>query len=239
MEIKDMRVASGVLAVASDTRKLTKKRKGVYTTYTHQNSCGDCPLKNNGCYAEVHWTGKTARRLDPHSSDTLAENEAEEILKLSHMTPKPLRLHEIGDCKTPYAASVVAEAARKFMDRTKQAVWTYTHSWREVPRFFWNKVSILASCHTVEQVKEAHSKGYAAAIVVDEFKNGKKAWKKDGFTFIPCPNQATDKKEGITCDECKLCWKDRQLHATKSVIAFELHGLVAKHRKDSLVEKDN
>jgi hypothetical protein len=82
---------------------------------------------------------------------------------------RPLRLHTVGDCRTDEAARIVAAAAERYMDAGGGPVWTYTHAWRLVDRASWGRVSVLASCETPEQVELARARGYATAIVVDEF----------------------------------------------------------------------
>jgi hypothetical protein len=80
-----------------------------------------------------------------------------------------MRLHTVGDCRTDEAAKIVAAAAERYMDAGGGPVWTYTHAWRLVDRASWGRVSVLASCETPEQVELARARGYATAIVVDEF----------------------------------------------------------------------
>jgi hypothetical protein len=50
---------------------------------------------------------------------------------------------------------------------TKKRVFTYTHNWRKIKRSSWGRmISILASCETIPQVKQAMRRGYATAIVL-------------------------------------------------------------------------
>jgi len=211
----------GVSAVEiSDNSKIGK----VSATYVSQNSCPDCPLKNNGCYAEHDFTGFTTRRLNAHGieADQLAENEARAIDGLSGYLP--LRLHVVGDCSSNERAETVSKSADKYRARHGQPVWAYSHAWRDVVRAAWGKVSILASCESLADARKAFTRGYAAAVVVTEHKSSH-AYKADGLTVIPCPQQTG---KSANCSTCKLCWNADRLYKTNSVIAFETHGRGAK-----------
>ena len=104
-------------------------------------------------------------------------------------------------------------------------VFTYTHSWRDIPRETWGvKISVLASCETVPQALEAMGRGYAAALVVGEHPQDGRVWyphgSGGGIRVIPCPEQT----RGVTCRECRLCMRDGLLKGIRAVIAFAAHG---------------
>ena len=63
------------------------------------------------------------------------------------------------------------------------------------------------------------AQGYAAAVVVSAFERDG-AYRIDGTTVLPCPNQT----RGITCRDCGLCRDDQRLRAAGLVIAFRAHG---------------
>ena len=190
-------------------------------TYVSQESCpADCPFMGAGCYAELGHTGIVTRRLNDtpeRRADRLAAEEGRAIDTLTG--DSPLRLHVVGDCRTERAARSVAAAARRFLRRGGQPVWTYTHSWRRVPRAAWGDVSVLASCESVEHVAEARALGYAAALVVAEFEQAA-AYEHHGERVIPCPHQT----RGVQCVDCRLCFDDGRLLNARLTIAFEAHG---------------
>jgi hypothetical protein len=161
------------------------------------------------------------------SLDELAENEASAIRRLSGYLP--LRLHVVGDCKTDATAQTVAAAADDHRAKHQQPVWTYTHAWRSVSRESWGGVSILASCETTEQVKQAKDKGFATAMVVPHHSSAK-AYMLDGIKVIPCPEQTGKARN---CEACQLCWNDAGLKASDSTIAFALHS-VSDEKKQQL-----
>ena len=209
---------TGVSAVEVSQNSKTGK---VSATYVAQQSCpSKCPFKGSGCYAESNMVGMQTRRLNRarQSAAKIARAEAKGIRELTGRFP--LRLHVVGDCKTEDAAKVVSAAADEHRAKFGNPVWTYTHAWREVARASWGQVSVLASCETVQQTREAMQKGYAAAVVVAEHKQTV-AWKDQDVTVIPCPEQTG---KSPSCESCKLCWNAGRLRAGKMVIAFAAHG---------------
>ena len=143
---------------------------------------------------------------------------------------RPLRLHVSGDCKTRKAADVLSAACERWRNRGGGPVWTYTHSWRSIPRATWRGVSVLASVETITDAKRAMKRGYAAAIVVAEHPADGKAHRVDGVRVIPCPQQT----RGTSCVDCGLCMKDSMLQSGSGVIAFAAHGAGTKRAKRAL-----
>jgi hypothetical protein len=207
----------GALAVeSSDNRKLGC----CSATYVSQESCPSCPLRGAGCYAEhdliqfVTWRLGRAGALSPAR---LALAEARAIDRLTG--DRPLRLHVVGDCRTPRAAGIVAAAAARYQARGGRPVWTYTHAWRTVPRAAWGEVSVLASCESAQQAAEAMAQGYAAALLVDEYPS-EAAYNHGGVRVLPCPYQT----RGVQCRDCRLCFGDTRLLKAGLVIGFAVHG---------------
>lgn len=223
---------SPVLAVeTSDNAKLG----ACSATYVSQASCPDCVFRENGCYAEYGPMGHWTRRLSdsPESNPTrLAREEAGAIDRLTG--DRPLRLHVVGDCRTPRAARVVSEACQRYTARGGRKVWTYTHGWRGVPRHNWGHVSVLASCETPGQAMDAMLLDYAAAVVVPRFESQRRYWYgvpgSGGVFVIPCPYQT----RGVQCRDCRLCWDDARLLDRRLVIGFEAHGAGAARVRRSL-----
>lgn len=167
-----------------------------------------------------------AREDDP---DEIARIEGEEIDTLP--ADRDLRLHVVGDCPTEAAARLVAAACERYVERGRllykrrygggvPKVWAYTHAWRDVPRAAWGVVSVLASCESAAEVREAAARGYAAALVVPEFPRGDKAFARDGVNVVPCREEAV----GTVCVDCRLCFDDAKLLKKGAVIGFVPHG---------------
>ena len=160
------------------------------------------PVEECGCYAQNGPLGWMVGRMDKHvkandiSVEQIARDEAAAIDGL--WSGLPLRLHVAGDCRTDETAQIVSAAAERYSKRNRQGSWTYTHAWRAVERASWGAVSVLASCETPDQAVEASEQGYAAALVVSEYPNGRKAWTlPTGQTAIPCPQ--TTRLQRLVC----------------------------------------
>lgn len=149
-------------------------------TYAAQASCPSyCAFFNGGgCYAENGQIySSVTKRLndDAHATRATAldvaraEADAIDRLPVLQCWDKPIRLHTVGDCTTDETAQIVAAAAERYMQRGGGPAWCYTHAWRIVDRASWGRVSVLASCETPEQVELARARGYATALVVEQF----------------------------------------------------------------------
>lgn len=213
---------SGISPVKAIELSQNRKLGYVSSTYASQVSCPEsCPFRNAGCYAENGRMALHTRKLnDSPVSDYIevAEAEAAAIRTLSGRFP--LRLHVVGDCKTKEAAEIVSKAADEHRAKRGQPAWSYTHA-HDVPREAWGNVSILRSCESAEQVEQAFEAGYAAAMVVPEFKKDSAYEVAPGLTGIPCP-EMTGRAQ--SCEECGLCMRDDKLRASRRVILFAAHG---------------
>ena len=182
-------------AIAVET-STNAKLGPVSATYASQASCPrSCPWMGQGCYAEHGLVGYQTRRLNRSAlrgALRIAEAEARAIDTLTG--DRLLRLHVVGDARTDAAARELGAAADRYTRRGNaprrgRKVWTYTHSWRDVARESWGEsVSVLASVETVRDAQEAMAAGYAAAVVVAAFER-EGAYRIDGVTVVPCPQQ--------------------------------------------------
>jgi len=205
-----------------------KKTGPVSGTYAAQRSCPPtCPFLTEGCYGESGRVGIHTAKLNKHAESVnadsmdIAKAEADAIDGLTGLMD--LRVHVVGGCKTEKEAKLVGDAASRFMGRRRKTdAWTYAHAWKTIKRAAWGAMSVLASCHTKAEVKQAMKRGYAASIVTA--KMPEKAFTEDGITYVPCLEQS----KGITCVECRLCLDDKNLLAKKIVIVFELHTAAKK-----------
>lgn len=224
---------TAVLAVALSQNE---KLGAVSATTVSIESCGPCPWKNNGCYAQQGPLGWMVKRMDTHvaseSMEALAIARAEADAIDGLRTGLPLRLHVAGDCASDEAAQIVSGAAERYSRRNRAPAWTYTHAWRAVKRSSWGQTSVMASCETADQADAAMESGYAAAMVVEEYPNGKRSWKlPTGATAIPCP-QTTG--AAASCADCRLCWNDNALRARRAVITFAAHGSQNRKVRETL-----
>jgi hypothetical protein len=203
-----------------------KKLGNVAATYLpiDQTCPNSCPLKNNGCYAQLGNTGfqniRLQKKMNGVSAYDIVRKEAREISAFGQKANgKALRLHVSGDVRTAKSAKLLSIAAEKWDGK----VYTYTHAWKTIPRSAWGNISVLASCENITDAKQAMKCGYAPSIIVPNHISDK-AYVHDGVKIIPCPQQT----RGISCDKCKLCMNDKTLKNQNAAIAFAVHGVRKK-----------
>ena len=219
-------------------KSANSKTGPVSVTYAPIQSCPkSCPFLNSGCYAQTGHCGMHLARLNKTATENnitrpidIAKKEAEAISKLKG--DKPLRLHIVGDCRTSKAAEIVAKAATEYTAKHGQPVWTYTHAWREIPRSKWGSISVLASCETITEAKEAMKRGYAASIV--RLKEFDRPFVWEDVIMMPC----LEMTKGTKCDKCKLCFNDQALINKEKVVCFFPHGSKQNAAKDAIRTKE-
>ena len=217
----------------------------VNVTYVGKGSCPDeCLHKILGtCYGEDFLVNLTWDRLE--SEATPAEYSASHAAEIDSLpADRPLRLRVVGDVLTAEAAEEEARAAADYQARGRAAgadswVWSYTHCWQEggelseiLPEIYYNRgVSVLASCETLEEVRQASQAGWACAASVPAHPADGKPTKVDGFKLLPCPAQTQD---NVNCMDCGLCGRAEFLRDTKTVITFAAHGRKSKQLAQAL-----
>jgi hypothetical protein len=221
------------LTVRSANRKLTAAPdlRAISVTRAAQQSCPACPFFGNGCYAEGGPAGIHTSRVNKAAEaaeatpDAIALAEAAAIRANWPRDGRPLRLHEVGDCKTVAAAQAVGAAVAEVQSQGGGPAWTFTHAWADVARSNWGPVSVLASLERPEQAPQAIAQGYPLSAVVPSFSEGVKTWKAAGFRPVPCP-QSTGAAED--CASCLLCTRSESLKRGLVVILFAPHGSRSK-----------
>jgi len=206
------------------------------TSVSIQATCPEsCAFKGAGCYSQGGFTAILNERMDAAAWCLDAEQViAEEARQINAafkggLIPqdgarggRDLRLHVGGDVGSARGALLLGQAAQNWKARSGGSVWTFTHWWREVPRNAWGKdISVLASVETAADIEAARRRGYAAAIVVEDFTDCDKAFTLPDTKarIIPCPAET----RGRTCIECRLCL-DVDLLKINAAIAFKVHG---------------
>lgn len=212
----------------------------VDATYAPLASCPEnCALRGGACYAMNGNVRLHAGRLDQEvrgeGPADLARAEAAAIdgaYKGGKVPPgRMLRIHISGDCRTPKAASIIADAAKRWIRRGGGKVWSFTHCWKDVPRESWGAVSVLGSTEKLSDVPAILAQGYAPALVVADLP--RKPWKAGGIQWIPCPSILN---KAVTCSSCRKCLDADSLRGKGQGIAFGAHGA---GRKKLLVVLDN
>lgn len=195
----------------------------ISNTFSSQAGCSTaCEHFHNGCYTEHGTSWFVTRRVNASPvRDPLEIAKAEAALIDKLPGDVDLRLNEVGDCATEEGARHRSSSCVRMEQRSPNGskAFGYTHAWRTVPVEAHQGISILASCESAEDVKLAHARGYATAIVVPEFKS-EKAYEIDGIRILPCPNET----RGIQCIKCRLCMQAGHLRERGLTIGFTPHG---------------
>jgi hypothetical protein len=224
---------SGVKYVVDSSNSKIAGSNKVDSTYASiEASCSSaCPLKQGECYAQNSFTGFHVRKLDEASKGKsplqIARQEAASINDSYNGKKIPagrdLRIHVSGDSRTIQGTRLINKAVGNWKLRGGNDVWTYTHSWRHVPRKEWSNVSILASVDSIKDVNAARKQGYAPALIVAEHISDKAySLPESKIKWIPCPNQT---KEDVSCSSCRLCFNADRLFQGHYGIAFAAHGI--------------
>jgi hypothetical protein len=227
--------APAILVERSDN----KKTGAVAVTWasigaTCPPSCAS--LRSGACYAQGYPSAHTVKRLDAAAAGLsdldVARVEAAAIRAAFGGGPVPrdpsgrrlpLRIHVAGDCRTPEAAELLADAAADWIARGGGPAWTYTHAWHDVPRSAWGPISVLASLDDAADVDAAAAQGYRwTAVVVPSHGIDRAVRTHDGRTILPCPEQT----RGTPCVDCRACFRADDGRTT---ILFAAHGQNRKH----------
>lgn len=220
----------------------SKLGDNVAATYASiEKTCPDtCKLKNNGCYAQTGYVGihnAKLNRMASFEASKIARQEAiliDEGFNKKNANGKILRLHVSGDSRTRKGTTYLANAAKRFLEKGGAFVYSYTHAWKTVPRKFWGKISIMASCDSAEDGDLALKSGYAPTTVFSKFPSTKTfTTSGSSVKWIPCPSQTSDR----TCAQCKLCMRADYLQSNGMGIAFEAHGSSKNKIKLNVISK--
>lgn len=222
----------GKLAFAVEVSQNEKVGLASCTYVSQVSTCPDsCPLKpkldakgkvteSRGCYANGSLVAMHSSRLNQADGQDAREAQKQEVEAIESLTGSlDLRVHVVGDCVDDTHAKALAKAMVGHQKKKGRKAWTYTHNWRKIKAKSWKGTSVLASCDSLEQVKEAKAKGYACATIVDYFES-EGVYEKDGVKLLPCVYQTKGKK----CVDCKLCLDSERLKRLGLTIAFTPHG---------------
>jgi hypothetical protein len=225
--------------VTAVEKSKNSKTGEVSVTYAPIQSCpSTCPFLDKGCYAQSGHSAFTLNRLNRNAEAQkktrpidIALEEAKQIHNLSG--EKDLRLHIVGDAKTPKAAEILAWAAKDHISKAGKMVWTYTHAWKNIPRKKWGDISVLASCETIEECKKAMERGYAASVV--RLKPFKGSFNWQGVKMTACPALSN---HNVKCEDCGKCLKDQSLLENNEIVCFFPHGVRKNAAKQAIRNKD-
>lgn len=179
-----------------------------------------CPLLGHGCYAQKGLVKLQEMRL--HKKPLLAHATLgyQEFLEICMLTGKlPLRAHVSGDVLDADHASWLGLAMRMHTLKAGQPAWTYTHRWKEIARASWMGATVLASCHSPEEVADALTAGYAPCVVLPEAHPSRRTYEWKGLKIIPCPAQFSPRT--VTCSTCRICSHPEKWAPRGFVLGFQ------------------
>jgi hypothetical protein len=246
-----VKLAAVVVAIAAKLAVVVEDSKNskigtMSATYTAYQTCpkscklrpdvqSDGSFKQSACYASQDLVAIQMHRLTTASVDVSFDAiERAECEGIESLTGKNiLRLKVGGDTVSDKYARALAKACAVYTSKFGQLAYTYTHNWLNIARESFGQISVLASCDSVAEVKQAKARGYATATVVSEFPNGAKLFEIDGEKMLPCPNQINNE---VKCTACKLCTRDAELKARNITVAFKSHGRQSESLSERLIQ---
>jgi hypothetical protein len=189
----------------------------VVASYSPMDTCPDsCTFKEGGCYAwGLFYLKVLGKKI---------QNGTIKIKSLA--TALSERTHDCKVVRHRVAGDVVGDVIPtleecSMVESHGLVNIGYTHAWKNdeaQPLKKWFR----ASCNTVEEVFEAHAKGWTTTLAVHGSNIPKKLKKMD-LTFIKCPaRHGVEGKKDITCNDCTLCKVSPTTQGT--VVMFEVHG---------------
>lgn len=224
-----------------------KKTGNVIQSYSSRVTCPDsCKFKKNGCYADGYHTARQWDRCDnPEDAryiingeqlaiglkaavfDKLRKNPTCDSILFRHNVAGDIAVEgtSLIDANRVDTLAGAIEEANKVVGEIIKG-YTYTHCQIDLDAsdIIHNAASkgflINASCETVQEAKHAKSFGINAVIASIDPKETAMEIKAMGMHGVQCPAQT---KEGVSCDSCRLCARDRD-----AVVIFGVHGTASK-----------
>lgn len=198
-----------------------RKTGDISQVYLDKTTCpASCPLHSHICYgnlgpASIVWR-KYCNTPITHLRDEVESKGSTYIIR-------NCVCGDIAYNKTDYIdidlVDILNNAFRGHL------AYTYTHckaNHYNITIAKHSKMVINFSCNNIDEL----SHEIPCCLVVKSMDKNKT--RKDGYTFIKCPNTYKD----ITCKDCKLCMNKNR----KSVIVFPIHGNVKKIYMEGFIE---
>lgn len=162
-----------------------------------------CPLLGTICYAERMQVRYPSTRIGAIRNLRLGATCTD--------PGRPLRLHVGGDffIDGKLDRKYLSDIAHLVRSRKGGKTYTYTHCFRDpvltrvVMRLKRFGLTVFASCHSPQDIREAVASGYRIALIANSAQEGLDALRLSGLKGIVCPEQLGT---GLQCDRCGYCY---------------------------------
>jgi len=223
-------------------RSKNMKTGPILVTTSTAKTCPDaCPLKKNGCYAELSQTKYHWRHVTEGKHGT---EWNEFISTLSRLLPKLdgkklWRHNQAGDLPGANNRINRRQAIQLAVVNKKSGArgWTYTHKPMTMENAEtvrqMNKIgfTVNLSGNSVADADRLADLGVAPVVtILPSDTQGNRLKTPAGRQVIVCPAQRI---EGMTCDRCGLC---ESRHPRRPIIGFLAHG-VSKKKVSEIARK--
>lgn len=219
------------------------KTGNIVQSYSSPSSCPvSCPFKDGSCYAKNIRTAKVWERADNREDKRfigcqadlanaltgalwLDKGDRDEVL-FRHNIAGDMAVvgtdkFDIATYLSMVSAVMTANYRLKVVGSHKYIkAFTYTHcnysiTDKDSMRLMKDYMLVNISCETVDEAVITKDRGLNAVLTSIYPEWDIATLKAKGIPAVQCPAQT----KGITCNECRLCSRDRE-----AVVIFEVHG---------------
>ena len=201
-------------------------------TLTEKNSCPDvCPLKSNGCYAEIGHTNFHWKRVS--NGDHVKYSWSNAMTQIAALPKNQLWRHNVSGDLPHNNGLIDVELLVSLVKANKgKRGFTYTHhDVTNSDNGTWNR-TIIAQCNaqgftvnlsgnSLEHADELKALDVGPVVTICPEGTEKQFKTPEGNTVVICPATYRD---DIQCSNCGLC----AVSTRKSIVGFPVHGVAKK-----------
>ena len=203
------------------------------TTLTEKNSCPDvCPLKSNGCYAEIGHTNIHWQRVS--NGDAVKYSWVNAMQQIAALPKGQLWRHNVSGDLPQTDGLIQYNLVQQLIDANRgKRGFTYTHHdvQSNSSNCYWNK-AIIAACNaqgftvnlsgnSLEHADQLKALDIGPVVTICPEGTEKQFKTPAGNIVVICPATYRD---DIQCSNCGLC----AVSSRKSIVGFPVHGIAKK-----------
>lgn len=170
-------------------------------------SCHGCPmLHSTTCYAQFGQVSIGLRSIERSKKRTgMRQYKARVAIDAAlnqrrKVKPRMLRVSAIGDAARASVAQL--DDAMTYARKRGLAIVGYTHFWGSLEGA-WLKGQLMASCNSLDELREAESRGWRATLVVPTGTTGTMRREDGSILAVECPAIAAARRGShYTCNDC-------------------------------------